>query len=388
MRIARLFSIIIPLFLVAVMVLATPTASEAQIGVGISIGIAPPILPIYVQPPIPAPGYMFTPGYWAYGPDGYYWVPGTWVQPPTVGFLWTPGYWGWRGGGYFWNGGYWGPHVGFYGGINYGFGYFGVGFGGGYWNGGHYFYNRAYNPGVVNNVHITNVYNKTVVVNNSSHVAYNGGQGGITARPTAQEESYAHEQHVPPTSVQTQHAEMARSNPELRASENHGNPPIAATAKPADFKSGVVPARGATPVRAEANRPAAETHGTAAHPAEHPNNMAHPNTMAHPTEHPNNMAHPSNMAHPNTSHATPPAHETTPHTFTPRTAPPAHEATPHTQARPQPAPQHQAAPRPESRPPQHEAAPRPESRPPQREAAPRPESRPESHPEEGKRPPR
>ena len=48
-------------------------------------------------------------------------------------------------GGYFWNAGYWGRHIGYYGGINYGFGYFGTGFYGGYWNGGHFFYNGAYN---------------------------------------------------------------------------------------------------------------------------------------------------------------------------------------------------------------------------------------------------
>src|ERR1700756_3073681 len=58
----------------------------------------PPLLPEYEQPPIPAPGYIWTPGYWAYGADDYYWVPGTWVQPPAVGLLWTPGYWGWFNG--------------------------------------------------------------------------------------------------------------------------------------------------------------------------------------------------------------------------------------------------------------------------------------------------
>ena len=57
---------------------------------------APPVLPVYVQPPCPQPGWMWTPGYWAYGPDGYYWVPGTWVPAPYVGALWTPGYWGWN----------------------------------------------------------------------------------------------------------------------------------------------------------------------------------------------------------------------------------------------------------------------------------------------------
>ena len=24
------------------------------------------------------PGLIWTPGYWAYGDDGYYWVPGAW----------------------------------------------------------------------------------------------------------------------------------------------------------------------------------------------------------------------------------------------------------------------------------------------------------------------
>src|ERR1700704_5745166 len=98
---------------------AIPAAAMAQI---ISITIAPPELPVYEQPPIPAPGYIWTPGYWAYGPDGYFWVPGTWVEPPAVGLLWTPGYWAWRDGVYAWNAGYWGPHIGFYGGVSYGFG--------------------------------------------------------------------------------------------------------------------------------------------------------------------------------------------------------------------------------------------------------------------------
>src|ERR1700737_4121180 len=98
--------------------LAGASTSSAQIV--LSITIAPPELPVYVQPAIPAPGYIWTPGYWAYGDDGYYWVPGTWVEPPTVGVLWTPGYWGWREGVYVFNDGSWGPPVGFYGGGNFG----------------------------------------------------------------------------------------------------------------------------------------------------------------------------------------------------------------------------------------------------------------------------
>src|SRR5205814_4173847 len=92
------------------------TSSFAQIG--ISIGIAPPPIPIYEQPYAPAEGYIWTPGYWAYDSD-YYWVPGVWVAPPRVGFLWTPGYWGYDGSNYFFNAGYWGSTVGFYGGTNF-----------------------------------------------------------------------------------------------------------------------------------------------------------------------------------------------------------------------------------------------------------------------------
>jgi len=38
-----------------------------------------------------------------------------------------------------------GGQVGYYGGINYGFGYFGTGFWGGYWRGGRFMYTGAYN---------------------------------------------------------------------------------------------------------------------------------------------------------------------------------------------------------------------------------------------------
>ena len=84
----------------------------------------PPPLPEYEQPPLPAPGYLWTPGYWAWNNDDYYWVPGTWVEPPEQGLLWTPGYWAYADGVYAFNRGYWGPHVGFYGGVSYGYGYY------------------------------------------------------------------------------------------------------------------------------------------------------------------------------------------------------------------------------------------------------------------------
>jgi hypothetical protein len=111
--------------------------------VELSVNDAPPALPVYVQPPCPQPNLIWTPGYWHHGFLGYYWVPGAWVPAPYVGALWTPGYWGFAGGGYGFHAGYWGPHIGFYGGVNYGGGYMGIGFAGGSWNGGTFAYNTA-----------------------------------------------------------------------------------------------------------------------------------------------------------------------------------------------------------------------------------------------------
>jgi hypothetical protein len=174
--------------LVALIMLALPAASFG--GVFISVGIAPPPLPVYAQPICPGPGYMWTPGYWAYGPADYYWVAGRWVVAPFVGALWTPGYWGWSGGVYAWHAGYWGTHVGFYGGVNYGFGYTGVGYAGGYWHNGVFAYNRAVNHLGGGNFH---TYNRAVIEHETSRVSYNGGRGGLTARPAHAEEAAAHE---------------------------------------------------------------------------------------------------------------------------------------------------------------------------------------------------
>jgi hypothetical protein len=219
--------------------LLSPTPAVAQIE--LTVMIAPPPLPVYEQPPIPGPGYLWAPGYWSYGPYGYYWVPGTWVEPPAVGLLWTPGYWGWSEGFYLWSPGYWAPQIGFYGGVNYGFGYWGHGYEGGYWRDNRFWYNREVNN--VTNVQITNVYSKTVVNNITvNHVSYVGGPGGLAAQPTADEQRVAHEHHTPATAVQVQHRETAATRPELVASVNHGKPEIAATSKPGTFNSHTVSA--------------------------------------------------------------------------------------------------------------------------------------------------
>ena len=218
---------------------AVPAVSSA--GVLISVAIAPPALPVYVQRPCPQPGWMWTPGYWAYGPDGYYWVPGAWVPAPYVGALWTPGYWGWSSNMYIWHTGYWGRHVGYYGGINYGFGYMGVGFVGGAWRG----HNFAYNTAVVrvDNVHVRNVYvDRTVVerntIRNDRHVAFNGGPGGIDHRPGAQERALPRDQRMQPTQSQTQHMQAARNDRSAYYKSNNGQPHTMATERPMTAQPG------------------------------------------------------------------------------------------------------------------------------------------------------
>jgi hypothetical protein len=230
--------------------LGMPAASNAQIAVGISVRIGPPVLPVYVQPVCPGPGYIWTPGYWAHNEDDYYWVPGTWVMAPQPGLLWTPGYWGFGEGVYVWHAGYWGSHVGFYGGINYGFGYTGVGFWGGEWRGREFVYNRSVTN--VNTTVIHNTYNKTVIVNNTTinNVSYNGGPHGIQARPSEGERIAEHEHHFEARREQVEHEHTARADRSQWASVNHGRPAVAASARPGDFHRDVVAARAGS-----ANRP-------------------------------------------------------------------------------------------------------------------------------------
>src|SRR5271165_5793562 len=271
----------------AVVVLVLSAVSVAQIGIGVVVSFGPPPLPVYAQPLCPGDGYIWTPGYWAYDPDfgDYYWVPGTWVLAPQIGFLWTPGWWGWGGEGFIYHEGYWGPVVGFYGGINYGFGYYGRGYEGGRWENDHFYYNRAVNNVNVNNIH--NVYNTTVINNTTvNRVSYNGGNGGTAAQPTPQEQAAARANHIRPVAAQSQHVQIARANPQLRASVNQGKPPIAATPKPAAFHgSGVVPAKQSggpytpPPNRAAAqSKPNTQTERLAANSAR-PSNAVHPNEL-------------------------------------------------------------------------------------------------------------
>ena len=200
----------------------------------------PPTLPDYDQPPAPADGYIWTPGYWAWGAGGYYWVPGAWVEPPYESALWTPGYWGFYGGRYLFYPGHWGLHIGFYGGINYGFGYIGLGYEGGYWNRGHFFYNRAYNHINMRVVHNTynysagnrgnNNYNNDRNFNNP-RPSYRGG-AGVQYRPQPSEREAAHEPTAPRMNTQVQHEQSYGGVRGQFANQNHGLPPTPAISRP------------------------------------------------------------------------------------------------------------------------------------------------------------
>ena len=209
--------------LAALLFVSLPVASShAQIG--ISVNFAPPVLPVYEQPPAPVAGYIWTPGYWAWGDWDYYWVPGAWVPPPSVGLLWTPPWWGWNNGAYAFNEGYWGPTVGYYGGINYGYGYTGNGYWGGRWSGNTFQYNTAVtrvNTNVVRNTYVDNSFARNVT---SNHASFNG-PNGVNAKETAEQKAAAaNAKKAGPTSQQLARQQAASKDQNLRASVNKGKP--------------------------------------------------------------------------------------------------------------------------------------------------------------------
>jgi hypothetical protein len=187
-------------------------------------------------------------------------------------------------------------------------------------------------------------------------VAYNGGTGGLAVRPTPQEEAVAHEQHVAPTSLQTEHEHTAASNPQLRYTANHGVPPIAATARPGEFTGhGVVGARPAvTPAAVGAHGPTPAVHGPATNAAAHPGAVT-PHAATSGPPHPVGPTNPHPVGPTNTHPVTPtathtvapaphPAGSTTTHRVTPtatHTAAPA----PHPPAAPHAAPPPKAPPK-------------------------------------------
>ncbi len=159
----------------------------------------PPPLPDYAQPLEPGGNSRWTPGSWYYdsGQSDYYWVPGMWVTPPN-GEVWTPPYWEYESGHYRWHPGYWGPRVGFYGGIDYGYGYSGSGY--------------ARSP------------NKS-----QNGVSYNGGPGRIQRKPTKTELIANRDKHIPALEAQVQLAKNARKDPKNFSKFIRGHPSTAPT---------------------------------------------------------------------------------------------------------------------------------------------------------------
>ena len=162
---------------------AGPAGDGAAPGEGaapqITTSEVPPPLPEEEQPECTVVGGIWVPGYWAWAATGYYWVRGAWALPPRAGVLWTPGYWVLVGGGYVFHRGYWVPHVGYYGGINYGYGYFGAGYSGGHWVGTRFFYNAAVSH--VNTRIIRDTYREAVRADlASSRLSYHSAPASTT----------------------------------------------------------------------------------------------------------------------------------------------------------------------------------------------------------------
>lgn len=373
--------------LFSLLVSVVPASMSAQLLVSINVGFAPPMLPVYEQPICPQPNLMWTPGYWAYDQNlgDYFWVPGAWVPAPYEGAMWTPPYWGWDGGMYGFHDGYWGDSVGYYGGVNYGFGFGGIGFAGGEWRGHDFAYNTAVVHVDERIVHVTYVDENVVrvgIVSNPNHIAYNGGPSGIQHTATAGEQTASRETHVAPTTVQTQHAATAEGDKGSFSKTNGGRPANVVAAKPLAEETHAAPAGSNAAARPAArNAPGGEAQprnvpavagpatkldapSTTGRPAPLPEQRNAPKAPEQPNAAPERNAAPMQQAAPQTHEA--PAPEQ-------RSAPQQRQA-PQQQTAPQ---QHQA-PAPEQRAaPQERTAPARQPVPQQREAQPAPRNAPQ-----------
>jgi hypothetical protein len=379
--------------LICLVVSIVPASLSAQLLISINVNFAPPMLPVYEQPICPEPNLMWTPGYWAYDRDGgdYFWVPGAWVPAPYEGAMWTPPYWGWSDGMYAFHDGYWGNSVGYYGGVNYGFGFGGIGFAGGEWRGHDFAYNTAVvhvNETVIHTTYVNQTVVQAGIVANPNHIAYNGGPSGIQHTATPAEQTASSQPHVAPTTVQTQHTATAESDKSSFSKANGGRPANVVTAKPLAEETHAAPAGSNAAARpAEKTAPAAEAQPrvapTTAVPVAKPETEA-PNVQRVQPEAPQRNSAPAQQAAPVPQappvQRAPVPQETSPQRETP--APAQQPAPQQRQAPPQqPVPQQREA---QPAPQQHEAAPAPRAAPqeraapaPQEHAAPAPNKEPE-----------
>jgi hypothetical protein len=278
----------IKILIAIVAMLIVSATTYAQVSAEVTASIAPPPLVVYSQPPCPEDGYIWTPGYWAYDAiDGYYWVPGVWVSPPESDYYWTPCYWGFNNGIYGFYAGYWGPSIGFYGGVDYGYGYGGFGYDGGRWEGGHFRYNTAVTN--VNRGQVHNTYVDRSVANTRqmrTRTSFNG-PGGITRGPRPEERAAMNQPHTSFTHEQEAHQQSASKNRNQLASVNHGRPAVASMNKV-----------GGKPFNGQVHSAVARSHAasTGSHPHTTrvaPQHASTPHAQTHMQSHPQqHMTHP------------------------------------------------------------------------------------------------
>jgi hypothetical protein len=131
--------------------------------------------------------------------------------------------------------GYWGDHVGYYGGVNYGFGYMGIGFVGGMWRGHDFVYNTAVvhvNERFVHTTYIDRTIVERNTIVNDRHVAFSGGPGGIHHDPRPEERFAERDRHIEATQFQHSHESSAMGDRSLYFKNNGGRPANAAVERP------------------------------------------------------------------------------------------------------------------------------------------------------------
>jgi hypothetical protein len=90
-----------------IMGLSLAAAVPAFARLGFWVNVAPPAPIVEPVPPVPAPGYSWRPGYWAWDGVKYVWVPGTYVVAPYPNAVWAGGHWVPRRHGWVWADGHW-----------------------------------------------------------------------------------------------------------------------------------------------------------------------------------------------------------------------------------------------------------------------------------------
>jgi hypothetical protein len=82
-------------------------APSLSANVSFSVALSPPAPVVETIPPPPAPGTVWTPGYWSWNGVEYVWVPGQYVVAPFPGAVWIGGRWVARGHHWTWVDGRW-----------------------------------------------------------------------------------------------------------------------------------------------------------------------------------------------------------------------------------------------------------------------------------------